>query len=365
MDNPYVRQALRATRTGAADPELEVDQWLDRLDYALEGALAEDPVEEAWELLSMWAALERIRPEFFERAGAADTRAQAERRLAEDGPGLASSALARVDPERWLQEAERLAEAMAEAGFESEDEQVHRAADLVQDLDEAQLLVYALERWAPDEKAIAELSDHLRECEQWLGANAELVGDASVLIQAIALTLRPELEQMDPALARTAAKFPGLLDAVTAMERELTLEDIEPLSPEELAAMPESAVGTDNASDLQWLPTAGEPPLAAASGASPPHILWRGLWYEPGGTRTARLVVLAEPAPDDQLVHLTFQDIHGHPVETLTGTSVRLGGVASTIERAIARFRLGDLRAAAGEPELWVGSQRWKLQDER
>jgi hypothetical protein len=345
---------LQATATGVTDPALEVAQWVDRLDYALDGGLTE-PAEEAWEVLSMWAALKRVRPELLAQAEGEAVLDQAEQQLQRASTDYGHLAVSSADPTQWLAEARALDRRYDEELIPP-DTETNQAADLVQDLDETDLLFYALGKWQFDP---APLKQPLAECHRWLVEHADVLGAASVVIQATAAAIRPDLESFDPELARTADKYPTLLAALAEIETELSLADHAPFSPEQMAVLPyvrPEAIATG------WLPPKREPVLAAAGESAAPRVHWRGIWDAPSGERTAQLILLSEPAKgDEEVVTIAFYGSDGQPDPAIDDVTIELAGIKVQAEAGTAQFRLGDLRQGHETPQLRVASELWTL----
>jgi hypothetical protein len=224
VDSPYVRSNLAATRARIPDPAIEVECRLDRLEEILALAGSSLPATDCYDLLALWAWLERLRPEFLVQQGAEAEAAAAAQAVREGGEELAREALTMPNPAAWLQEARDL-----EAAYDEAADPVVRstlAERLLTDLDDAELVAYAAERCGLTD---AGLEQELTRCRAWLADHADLFLAASVHVQAVGQALRPELAELDYGLALTALKYEQLLNAAEAAEAALATERLSPL----------------------------------------------------------------------------------------------------------------------------------------
>lgn len=162
--------------------------------------------------------------------------------------------------------------------------------------------------------------------------------------RAIGITLRPDLPETDPVLARTAEKFVALLDVA-----EAELLDEVPLPPLRLpsagpAPTPPPKPGRIPALRGEFAFKAGTPPTELPP--VPPYQ-WRG----PGGER-AMLAVPRMPPPDRTLALVIS------PVDCQRGKPVLLGGLRGVVnENGVAKFNWDDVVAIGAKIEdLFVGS---------
>jgi len=219
MTSRYVRDRLSATRKHIPDPTLEVDQIRDRLGDALDGVLTEAPEEQSYDLLASWAALMRVRPDLVDARNARNELAAAKEIISATPGRLAELALAFPNPSAWLAAAKQFAESLK--GFVEAEQETCTACDLLTDLDEADLVAYAVRAYG---YPALELERQLGECNEWLAENATCFCAAGVLVQAVGQALSPDLAQIDPALGRTAEKYAHILDALEMVEADLRLE---------------------------------------------------------------------------------------------------------------------------------------------
>lgn len=393
MESPYVRPALQATAQRRVDPGVEVSLWVDRLSHALEGGLADEPAEQAHELLVNWAALQRVRPELLEEAEAEPVLREAGRRLEADARLLIARArpsnrdAAQAEAEAWLTAARALDESYELDAPDDGEDEATRANDLLREIDDAELLIWALSRWAlrgprnwpigrsetglgflttahlqsltQSDDPTRELAAAIKPCLNWLRDRSDVFIAAAALVQAVGLALRPNLAYTDRALAATAEKFTWLLDACQHAETDLALHGLLPLTAEELLVLPEIGPVFEAA---YWLPPVTDPVRAAAAEPAEPTVHWRGLWRSPDGRLAAHLVVPARPAAgEQQSLTLAFYDERGEPAGDFAADRVELAGIATSAEGGVACFTLGQLRAGGASPELKVDGQQWEL----
>jgi hypothetical protein len=350
--NPYVRPALAITRQGRADPAAVIQGWLDRLGGVLASASDESLARVAHDLLALWAALQRVRPELIEDKESRKILEEAHAVVPQDGPDMAPQARAGVDLESWRARAR----AFAERDDDDPDTDATRAVALLATLDEADLLAWALRRLGMADEA---LEAELRALGDWLEDNAAHFVPAAAYVQSVGLALRPDLPAWDLDLAWTADKYVILLDELERVEVELSLATAPPLPQGMLAAL-RKREATAPLPAVAWLPPLRPAVVAAAAGAESmaPRPRMRR-WRSPDGLFEAILVLpeFSDPEREQEPVRINFF-ASGQPARALTGQVVRLAGVAAVIDaEANAAFLLCDLRAAASGPVLQVGSR--------
>lgn len=366
-DSPYVFPELSATRRGIPDPLVEVDAWLGGLRDVLDTAL--EAPDDALDLVALEARLRRVRPALIEELNGRATRARAAAVLAERGADLVARALAIADPQRWLEQTAALVEAFEEVG--SAEQRSDLAERLLTDLDDAELVLYAARRRGfPD----ADLESRWEPCRQWLAEHAELFLPAAVHVQAVGMSLRPELAEFDYGLAVTALKYLDVLRATKAAEEELALAQVQQLDAsvaKHLAARSRDEGQRTAAARAAFLSAVAvalrdrlrQAPLARAGEAVPPEPLYWWLWSSPAGEFTARLTVPPRPAAD-QRVMLEFLDAAQQRATGLAGQTVTLHGVEAAIDSTgKATFSLVPLLETDQPLVLRVGAQQieWPL----
>jgi hypothetical protein len=334
--NPYVRVTLTATRAGLPDPALLVDLWLDRFLERL-GEAGEPPEpDEAYDVVALFGRLQRCNPDLLAATGrliewdSAVTLVQ--RHLAD----LLPAALLVPDPEGWLREAQLLAEACDDAAPDAE--LGEHAEQLLADLDDADLLAWAVERQGALPEA---LRGGLARCAGWLHDNPDRFFPAGVLIQGIGQTIRADLPAVDLALAGTADKFVLLLDALEESQEQMS----------------SSVVSSSREDDWAGFP---EPSLAMAAKAAGPTGLYRRRWRSPDGAVEA-LLVIGPDGPGAERVRINFLSGEEIPA-ALVGRPVWLAAQEATIDGdGNADFSRASLLAARKEGRaltLEVGEQR-------
>jgi hypothetical protein len=199
-DSPYLFPDLTATRGGIPDPLVEVDCWLSQLQDVLDAG--PETADEAYDLLALWAKLRRARPELIEQLEGMQVLAQADAMLAARGSDLASQALTVPNPRMWLLAVQALDQAFEDVGLAEARSTL--AEGLLTDLDDATLALYAARRHGIDDR---ELESELEPCLDWLAENAGLFLPAAVHVQAMGMSLRPDLAEFDYGLAVTALKY--------------------------------------------------------------------------------------------------------------------------------------------------------------
>ncbi len=212
----YIRSDLTATRQQLADPALLIDLWLDRL-LDLWQVPSGDRISYSYDLLAGWARLKRARPDLVANTGRLDEWGAVDAEIRSQGLELARLAVQLPDPDGWLDEADRYENALyapvedADLGEWSE--------RLLTDLDDADLAVWAVRQL---DRPAENLEEKLKKCGSWLEEKAAAFAPCGVYIQAVGLSLRPDLPLYDLALAWTADKYVVLLDALEEVESLLT-----------------------------------------------------------------------------------------------------------------------------------------------
>jgi hypothetical protein len=349
---PYVRLALTATRRGVADAAAVAEGWVDRLDVLLSGAGEQAPAQGAYDLLALWAALRRLRPDLLTQMDGLGASARADREIQDQGRAAATLALEVLNPEGWLEEAREL---LADNEVEPDPaELTARAVALLADLDEADLVVWAAR--ALGVPPAADLEQALRACAAWLEQHADVFLHAAVYVQAVALGLRADLPAVDLNLAWTADKYVLLLDRLEEAEAELSATG-EPLEPALFEAARRRFLTAAQAPDARrWLPPLRPWQAAAAAGpGGQPHP--RALrWRSPDGRREATLVLpsVSDPVRETGQVRLNFF-AGEEPARSPVPETVHLAGVPAAVEtEGTATFVLGRLRQALEGGEDWT-----------
>lgn len=363
-DSPYIFPELTATRNGTPDPAIEVDCWLSRLQEVLD--TGPETADEAYDLLALWAKLRRVRPELLEELNARETLTRAEEVLGLRGADLASQALTIPNPHLWQIATNGLDQAFEDAGLAEARSTL--AEQLLTDLDDATLALYAAGRHGIDDR---ELASELTPCLDWLAANAELFLPAAVHIQAVGMALRPDLPQFDYDLAVTALKYLDILCAIKVAEEELALAGIPQLAPTDARQLADRC-RQQVAAVAGFLTVAAtlrkqmlQPPWARAGQAEPDERLYWWRWSSPASDLTARLTISPRSQPDEQ-VWLEFLDAGQRRATDLAGQTVTLHGVGSTIDpTGKALFALAPLLETDQPLLLQVGSEQieWLFTD--
>lgn len=376
MSEPYIRPNLAATRDGIPDPAAEVECWLDRLEDALRDAgpevTADAPgPQEAYDWLALAAKLNRVRSELIDQCDGAEELPRVWAMLDGHGAELARRALHVLNPDAWLEAAERFETWLDESPDVAAE--TERAVELLEDLDEGELVLAAARRFGV---ADADVEAGVERCVDWLCQHADTFLAASVYVQAVGMALRPDLESEDYDLGVTALKFLHLLDAAVAAEADLTLAHVQPLPAAVVQGLYDKYLEDRQrqraafvaAMALTWLPHLRR--RVAGRGEEAVQVearVWE--WNSPDGQWTARLVI-PDPPPrgDEEALSLAFFDAAHREAADLIGWPVVLAGVDGTIgERGRAPFELGALRATGQAPRLYVGTDQveWELQVER
>ena len=361
-DSPYIFPKLAAPHAGVPDPLVEVDGWLCRLQDILN--TGPETSDEAYDLLAAWAKLRRVRPELTAQLGAGDAVTRSEDLLAARGASLATEALTIPNPQAWLEETGALVEAYDEAGEAAARSEL--AERLLTDLDDAELVLYASRRCGLDD---SELEADLGRCQEWLAEHADLFLAASVHVQAVGMTFRPDLADFDYGLGGTALKYLDVLRAAEAAEEELSLVSVPQLDAaiaqrvaerlkqlRELPRLARAAFLGVIAVKLRNLMQQGI--LAAAATAVVWEPLWSWEWRSPAGDKLARLTIPPKPVLNQQ-VFVEFVGPNRQRSVELAGQAVSLHGNQATIDpRGKATFPLARLLETDEPLVLRVGPDR-------
>ncbi len=367
--NRYVRLNLTATQNHIPDPAIEVEVWLDRLEELLAcWGPKPDPLD-CYDLLALWARLQRTRPDLLAQLEGNQELAGAETLLAERDPELARLALTVPDPPTWREETRAL-----EASYEELIDPVERstlAENLLTDLDDAELVLHSARRHGVDDP---QLDKELQVCRTWLMRHADLFLAASVFVQAVGMTFRPELADEDYDLALTALKYERILDAAEEAEAELAFVGLTPFHPSVIKALAQqyqqkaekstlvpAAAPEPGPRILEVYRQALESPFALAAKPEPAPQLNIVRWDSPDRRWVAHLPI---PEHSQETWLLRFYTADGDAGRALAGQVVRLDGVEARIDgEGRATFSRHDLeQAAQRDLRLEVGSDRtiWK-----
>ncbi|NLY02007.1 MAG: hypothetical protein GXY83_38480 [Rhodopirellula sp.] len=379
--NPYVRDGLSAVRENRIEVEELLDQWLATLADALGGDTREGPQLLAYDLLALAGRLKRVRPELLASVDVNGVFQQATHRIGRRQQELVSEALEVPNPAEWREEAQRLSESYERPI--SPIERARWARELIEDLDDAELVLEAATRVGNTD---SKLAGELQGCRGWIEDHAADFLAAGTFVQTVGLMMRPDLAAWDEALAGTAEKFLLLLDAVEDAEAELSFESIAPLDRGELIATLESlksdpipippVPGRDRHAEPSigvcaspaprtWIP---EPSYAIAAAGPPAPVEYPVFrWFAPDGSLTARLTIPPTfRGGEDEQICVEFQGAEAErpPATQLSGSLVKLDGVPARVNAdALAFFRAGELRAAGPSalPTLELGDPpvRW------
>lgn len=353
--NPYIRPGLEATRSQIPDPGIEVEDWLDKLGDLLDGKRPQGRAHQAYDLLALWAKLQRIEPNLLAKHGGEADLKRAKVFVDEKGRELAQLALTVPNTDAWLEEAQALAES-----YEDLIDPVQRAElaeNLLADLDDAELAVYAAKRIGLVD---AELNQQLVTCAKWVAEHADFFLAAAVHVQAVGMAFRPDLCEWDAELARTADKFVRVLDAQEIAEAELSFANQPRVDRAVIRHLFSFARKKILAFPHAWLTKGRNLAAFSATDAetevSRPGGLLR--WMSPEEAMSAVLVIPEEFAGNEML-SVTFLQSDGKPALALVGQLVLLASVASIVgESAKAVFTLRGLRTALLDLKLEVGEDR-------
>ena len=266
------------------------EDWLERAEHIVYGwgvcrarREVEPPsaemVASAYDLLAIWAAGERLEVHTGDEVDAllselrqlVDSKGATLRRLAARFP----------NPAGWLDEADELEEMQLNLEID-ELEAARWARELLTDLDDAELFLWALER---EQTADTEdLRVGLERCGAWVAERAQVFLPAAYFAICYSCGVREDLLDVEPDLALTVAKFVNVLDAVRGARRMLATAG-EPVGrPDHLVQLLRA---TAQRSQAFWRPPlpVNRPLLAAAASelGAGPRLLWRpeppAEWY--------------------------------------------------------------------------------------
>ncbi|MCX7700219.1 MAG: hypothetical protein N2039_05030 [Gemmataceae bacterium] len=369
-ENIFVSDFLRATREGQTDPQGVVADWIDELESVLENE--ELTSDEAFTLLATREKLRRVKPEFINDENGWQVLKAAEQRIAAGPHSLLESALALVNPQAWLEDLRRL-----HASFEDEDEidpyeQSIFAAQLIDDLDDAQLLLVAAQRFGIQDN---QLEEQLDLCESDLVAHADLFYEATIHVQSIGLTLRTDLDETDYNLAATTLKFIDLLEAAEVVEAENNFDHITPLDPDLARALyhalrEEAGYTQPRRTFLKLMNKYRRAfellPVAAATPHGPTEPPQRFVWRSPDGSAFARMILPGTPTSTDEEIRIGFFKASDQtPFTALAGKRIRVGDAEATVRpEGWSAFSLKDLVSSKEPWKLMVESDEteWQLE---
>jgi hypothetical protein len=354
---------LEATRSQIPDPDIEVDDWLDKLGDLLDERSLQGRAHQAYDLFALCAKLRRVRPALLAKLDGNAVLKRAEAAVAEKGHDLAQLALTVPNPGAWLQEAQTLVDS-----YEDLIDPVHRAElaeNLLADLDDAELVMYSANRIGLID---AELKRDLESCAQWVAEHADFFLAAAVHVQAVGMSLRVDLGEHDPELARTAEKFVQTLDAQEIVEAELSFAN-QPRVDRAVVRQAFSFARKKSSALSEVAPVVGthewfELPdsiMAAAKAGPAPDVVYLD-WRSPDHDCTATLVF--DPQGTDP-VRVNFY--HGTALaEILVGQRALLAGVDAEMpidlqgNADFARDLLRQARSQGYSLTLQVGSDFWE-----
>jgi len=256
----FVRSQLTATRDGIPEPKLEVEEWISSLDDLIEELVEPCPAcvsigdncggvsghrncggmginpdpQESYDLLALTAKLRRTKPELVVECEGTEILQRAETLLQKFGAELARQALSVLNPQAWLAAASEFANVVDEL---SEADEVEQAVELLEDLDDAELVLATAWRCGVVDP---ELQAGVTACMEWLSEHADVFLAASVYVQAVGMTIPPDLDSRDYELAATSLKYLDLLDAAETAEADMSLANVKPMSAEVLRGLVKS-----------------------------------------------------------------------------------------------------------------------------
>jgi len=242
MTNGHVNRQRIVTPDSVADPLVEVDFILDRLGDILDGRLDDDPDLKAYELLAAWAGLKRARPRLISDLAGVAVAARANQMVLEGFAALAERAITVPDMDAWLERAQSFADSDAAMDHETE---AATACGLLVDLDEADLVLWAVNRLGPKaggrgqdlRTEAGRLEQRVAQCKAWFKENACCFLGAGVLAEATQKMVMPDLAEVEPDLAQTCDKYTDVLQALEQAEADVAFEGAEALNPAGLMAL--------------------------------------------------------------------------------------------------------------------------------
>lgn len=216
-NNPYIRMNLTATKNGVIDPQVEVDGCLDDL----ERYERDDDKDAPFMLLAAHLRMKRMDPKYWPADFNPD------RRFDDQFLKACLETLNEWLLYDWCFDLECLDESyelnLNPAEFTDSD-RAEMAEAIIRKLDNVELVGMAgdLKRVTPD-AAYATISDQINEWRQAVMDNSVDFLAAACFIQALAATIRPDLDNWNYDLAVTAIKFDVLLDTFEDAEAELAM----------------------------------------------------------------------------------------------------------------------------------------------
>lgn len=361
----FMRTSLKATQHGIPEPQILVERWADDLECVLARWSSDPEPLDYYDLLAATGRLTRSRQDLVRDADAERELVQARNILEQHGPLVVERACSVPNVNGWMEHVAEL-----ESSFDEMIDPVARNLLAEQVLmDDAELVAYAARRQGLVD---AELEQELLKARVRVLHDASLFLPAGVFVQAVGMTLRPQIEEEDYDLAATALKFEAILDAAEQAEAELKFVDAKLWVPGAVQALArkyrETVAGPRAVAVLpivvqyrRWL---GEPAaiaVAEAAALQPTTVRWDS----PDGCWVAYLTLPPPPQPPaPQTVSLSFYTAAGDRAEALAGQPVWLDGVASQVDQRGRALFPRDALAAAGQHalRLEVGPQHdlWK-----
>ena len=354
-----------------------IEIWVDRASAAVETWRAgrdrvgsEPPwefrelCEAAYDALASWSGLIRIRPDL--RPLCDDTFAELRALIRKDREALVRAAERLPDPAGWMEEMREWEQEAESPGIDHVYAS-RRARELYCDLDDAELVAWALDRLLPGSGR--RLAEELEPCLRRATDEAWRFYPASTYLRRVAESMDPGLADRDPDLALTQVKLLATLDA---FDRALAEEPANlALSAEELKllgshALSPSAAATPweerlrhfiDALSEEWKRIVSTPPpwpvhapihstgTAAGPAAGGDRIDWRGA--RESWRAFARLPAAADAA-DSARIELYLSGVEDDDRVLLAGIERALMS-AGALHRVT--FELGELRRGA-PPEL-------------
>lgn len=347
--SPFYRPSLAATRGDRLPWQEEVRGWLDQADDWLTGLAAGTDSERAHDLVALTGKLERLAPDLLTQLDGRGTQPRLTAAVAAGGRELIDLALRVIDLDGWHEEMDAILQ-VAESPSADAAELVHWAAELLDELDDAELIWWAGRRAGLEPTG---LRADLDQCVREVVRSESAFRHAGVFVQALARPILPDLADVDPDLAETTRKLVYLLDQLEEVEADLA-----PLPPWNLQEPPALVGRIEPAADdappgviPAFIPA---PPIAARPSAEEPAVpAFR--WKQAGQRGEARLLV-PQKAPPDGKLYLEFSG------GSFGGLAVVLGGLRGTVDpEGFAAFDWEELRAV--EPFLdllLVGRHKWQ-----
>lgn len=357
-----IRPNLTATRESIADPLIVVERWADQLQSLVQQWPADPDPLSCYDLSASLGRLQRTRPALLRDADASNDLADAATILAQNSQLIIQRALEVPNVAGWMEDVARL-----EASYVELIDPIERnllAEQLLMDLDDAELVAYAAWRHGI---ADTQLDEDLEKCRTLIWRQAHLFLPASVFVQAVGMTVRPELLDEDYELAATTLKFTAILDAAEEAEAALTFANVKAWHPYAVRALIRRFAGHLNPTSKQEMPRgvlraladyrqALGMPLSLAAAPQPPsrHVSLR--MESPDAVYVAYL----RPDRTADSWSLRCYTAEGDPAAELAGRAVRLDGVPATLDaRGQATFPRQRLAEAP------VQEARLEVQDEQ